>query len=98
MSQFKGLLSLLLAQTLYLCCPLSLSNRTQIHHRQGNGQWCSDELLWFSHGKGGTQNLVTAHNLIDALLQCARLEGTVQMQCRADIVERRVWLQLIQEP
>ena len=69
-SQLKGLLSLLLTQTLYLCFPLSLSNRTQIHHRQGKSECCSNELLGFAlrHDKGGTQDLVTAHNLVDALL------------------------------
>src|SRR5436305_11123019 len=80
-SQLKGLLSLLLAQTLYLCCPFSLSNRTQIHRWQGDSERCCDELLGFAlrHDKGGTQDLVTAHNVVDARLQCAQREGTVQM-------------------
>src|SRR5512143_1143013 len=61
--------------------------------------WC-DDLYRLAVGdcKGRAQCFMTAHDLIQALLQCRDVETPLELNCYRDVISRATGFKLIEKP
>ncbi len=98
--QIKGVLGLLGGQA--LCCdrPLGLREVPEVRYRARQNKVPRDNLGWLSvhRCKGGSQDFVALHKLMQALFQCRNVELTGEAKSSVDVIDRTARPQLVEEP